>query len=92
MLRLKDIKPGLIVCNEGECYELIEHSPSWRDDNVPWVAQETGGDDDTDGVIVNHAKQRWLVELPDGFRTHRYIEYRHSVGHIKLKNDDDVSV
>jgi hypothetical protein len=87
MIRLKDLKPGTIIEQGGERLLLVEHAPSRYGDDIPYIVEDEG--DDAEGPSMNYAKQRWLVELPNGFRTHRHIEYFHSRGYLRFSMDGD---
>jgi hypothetical protein len=90
MLRLRDLREGAKVEQNGEVMTLISRSPSRWGDDIPYVVDELEEySDDYEPASINHSKQRWLVQMEDGFRTHRYIEYLHSKGHLRVKNEDD---
>jgi hypothetical protein len=86
-LKKKDLHEGAVVSLEGEDVVLIKRSPSWRDDDIPYLVHEYEREDKPP-ILINYAKQRWLVEYEDGFRTHRYIEYFYSRGMIYLEDND----
>lgn len=89
MLKRKDVKAGKTIKFNGETLTLIQHEPSLsRSDRMPYIHEER-----EDGVIINATSERWLVTLPDGFRTHRYIHFYHSKGEIPAECEawrDDV--
>lgn len=74
-IRKKHLIPGAIIKQGEETLKLIEHSPSWRPDEIPYCLHDAAQD-------RQHAYsfQRWKVEI-DGFVTHRNVHYYIGVSH-----------
>lgn len=81
-IRIGDIRDIFIINEDGnQVYEgpatLINPAPSrYNTTPLPYVKYTCAAC----GNIVNWTSTRWLVEFADGFRTHRYIHYFHSIG------------
>jgi hypothetical protein len=85
MVKHRELKPGKIITQDNETFTLIRYDPSWRGDPLPWI--DASEIDDEDEFFINESSKRWLVELPDGFKTHRYIRYMHSKNLIIENNE-----
>ena len=69
----EDVQPGKkITLPSGEV--TLVRKEAGNMDHIPYIKKESDNPVQAPTCYI-WTKERWLVEYPDGFRTHRYIDF-----------------